>query len=58
MLLPTRQAVQKRGAARAAAEIMAGPTLPFAHTEAEAASPVVSDIDDNDTPLCTAERIS
>ncbi|HWQ37522.1 MAG TPA: isocitrate lyase [Burkholderiales bacterium] len=56
VLVPTREAVQKLVAARLAADILGVPTVLFARTDAEAASLLTSDIDDNDKPFCTGER--
>ena len=56
VLVPTREAINKLNAARLASDIMNVPTLLFARTDAEAASLVTSDIDDNDKPFLTGER--
>ena len=56
VLVPTREAVAKLNAARLAADVCGVPTLLFARTDAEAASLVTSDIDDNDKPFLTGER--
>ncbi|MGH8370262.1 MAG: isocitrate lyase, partial [Gammaproteobacteria bacterium] len=53
VLVPTSEAVQKLVAARLAADIMGVPTLIVARTDADAASLLTSDIDDNDKPFCT-----
>jgi len=56
VLVPTREAVQKLAAARLAADILGVPTVLFARTDAEAASLLTSDFDENDKPFCTGER--
>ena len=56
VLVPTQEAVQKLIAARLAADILGVPTLLFARTDAEAASLLTSDIDENDKPFLTGER--
>ena len=56
VLVPTQEAVQKLVAARLAADTMGVPTVLLARTDAEAATLVTSDIDDNDRPFCTGER--
>src|SRR3546814_6134519 len=56
VLVPTREAVEKRTAARLAADVMGVPTLIVARTDAEAADLLTSDVDDNDRPFCTGER--
>ena len=56
VLVPTREAVAKRTAARLAADVMGTPTLVIARTDAEAADLVTSDVDDNDKPFLTGER--
>ena len=56
VLVPTREAVAKLNAARLAADICGVPTVLFARTDAEAASLVTSDVDDNDKPFLTGER--
>ena len=56
VLVSTREAINKLNAARLASDIMNVPTLLFARTDAEAASLVTSDIDDNDKPFLTGER--
>jgi len=56
VLVPTREAVNKLIAARLAADVLDVPTLLFARTDAEAASLVTSDIDENDKPFLTGER--
>jgi isocitrate/methylisocitrate lyase len=56
VLVPTQEAVQKLVAARLAADIAGVPTVLLARTDAEAASLLTSDIDDNDKPFLTGER--
>lgn len=56
VLIPTQEAVQKLIAARLAADVMAVPTVLLARTDAEAASLLTSDVDDNDKPFVTGER--
>ena len=56
VLVPTQEAVQKLVAARLAADTMGVPTVLLARTDAEAATLVTSNIDDNDQPFCTGER--
>ncbi|MFN9193636.1 MAG: isocitrate lyase [Pseudomonadota bacterium] len=56
VLVPTREAVAKRVAARLAADTMGVPTILLARTDAEAADLVTSDVDDNDRPFLTGER--
>ncbi|MEO8157028.1 MAG: isocitrate lyase [Betaproteobacteria bacterium] len=56
VLVPTQEAVQKLVAARLASDIMGVATVLFARTDAEAATLVTSDVDDNDKPFCTGER--
>ena len=56
VLVPTREAVQKLGAARLAADVMGGPTILVGRTDAEAANLLTSDVDANDKPFCTGER--
>ena len=58
VLVPTQEAVQKLVAARLAADTMGVPTVLLARTDAEAATLVTSNIDDNDRPFCTGERTS
>lgn len=58
VLVPTREAINKLNAARLAADIMGVPTIILARTDAEAASLVTSDIDENDKPFLTGERTS
>jgi isocitrate lyase len=56
VLVSTREAVQKLCAARLAADVMGVPTLLLARTDAEAATLVTSDVDENDKPFITGER--
>jgi isocitrate lyase len=56
VLVPTREAIAKLNAARLAADICGVSTILLARTDAEAASLVTSDIDDNDKPFLTGER--
>lgn len=56
VLVPTREAVEKLGAARLAADVMGVPTVLLARTDAEAADLITSDIDENDKPFLTGER--
>lgn len=56
VLVPTREAAQKLIAARLAADVMGVPTLILARTDAEAASLITSDVDENDRPFLTGER--
>ncbi|MGQ0752083.1 MAG: isocitrate lyase [Betaproteobacteria bacterium] len=56
VLIPTREAVQKLNAARLAADTLGVPTLLMARTDAEAATLLTSDIDENDRPFVTGER--
>jgi isocitrate lyase len=56
VLVPTREAVEKLIAARLAADTMGVPTVLLARTDAEAASLVTSDVDENDRPFLTGER--
>ncbi|HEX2197989.1 MAG TPA: isocitrate lyase [Burkholderiales bacterium] len=56
VLVPTQEAVQKLVAARLAADVAGVPTVLLARTDAEAASLVTSDVDENDRPFLTGER--
>jgi len=56
VLVPTQDAVQKLNAARLAADVMGVPTVLMARTDAEAASLITSDADENDKPFLTGER--
>ncbi|HBI82134.1 MAG TPA: isocitrate lyase [Alcaligenaceae bacterium] len=58
VLVTTQEAVQKLAAARLAADVMGVPTILLARTDAEAATLVTSDIDENDKPFLTGERSS
>jgi isocitrate lyase len=58
VLVPTQEAVQKLIAARLASDVMGVPTFVLARTDAEAATLLTSDVDDNDRPFCTGERTS
>jgi len=58
VLVPTQEAVQKLVAARLASDVMGVPTFVLARTDAEAATLLTSDVDDNDRPFCTGERTS
>jgi len=56
VLISTREAVQKLSAARLAADTMGVPTVLLARTDAEAATLLTSEVDDNDKPFVTGER--
>lgn len=56
VLLPTQTAIRNLGAARLAADVMGISTVLIARTDAEGASLLTSDIDDNDKPFCTGHR--
>ncbi|MBK1692591.1 isocitrate lyase [Ectothiorhodospira mobilis] len=56
VLVPTQEAVHKLIAARMAADVMGVPTLLLARTDAEAATLLTSDFDENDRPFITGER--
>ena len=56
VLVPTQEAVQKLVAARLAADVLGVPTILLARTDAEAATLVTSDVDENDKPFLTGER--
>jgi isocitrate/methylisocitrate lyase len=58
VLVSTQEAVQKLVAARLAADIMGVPTVLLARTDAEAATLVTTDVDENDKPFLTGERSS
>ena len=47
---PTREALEKLLTARLAADVMVTPTIIVAHTDAEDADPLTSDIDPNGVP--------
>ncbi len=56
VLVSTQEAAQKLIAARLAADVLGVPTVLLARTDAEAASLITSDIDENDKPFLTGER--
>lgn len=56
VLVPTSEAVQKLVAARLAADVCGIPTVLFARTDADAASLLTSDFDENDRRFITGER--
>ncbi|CAM5189834.1 Isocitrate lyase OS=Castellaniella defragrans OX=75697 GN=HNR28_000842 PE=4 SV=1 [Castellaniella defragrans] len=56
VLVPTREAVAKLVSARLAADVLGVPTLLVARTDAEAASLLTTDVDENDQPFMTGER--
>jgi isocitrate lyase len=56
VLVSTQEAVQKLTAARLAADVMGVPTVLMARTDAEAATLVTTDSDENDKPFLTGER--
>jgi isocitrate lyase len=56
VLVPTQEAVVKLMAARLAADTLGVPTVLLARTDAEAATLVTSDADENDKPFLTGER--
>jgi isocitrate lyase len=56
VLVPTQEAVQKLTAARLAADTMGVPTVVLARTDANAASLMTSDVDENDREFLTGER--
>jgi len=56
VLVPTQEAVQRLIAARLAADVLGVPTILLARTDAEAATLLTSDIDQNDKPFLTGER--
>jgi isocitrate lyase len=58
VLVSTQDAVQKLAAARLAADVLGVPTILMARTDAEAATLVTSDVDENDKPFLTGERSS
>jgi len=55
VLVPTREAIDKLVSARLAADVMGVHTILIARTDAEAASMVTSNVDENDRPFCTGE---
>jgi isocitrate lyase len=56
VLVPTQEAITRLIAARLAADIMGVPTIILARTDAEAATLLTSDADENDKPCLTGER--
>ena len=56
VLVPTKEAVQKLIAARLAADVCGTPTIVLARTDANAATLLTSDHDENDMPFVTGER--
>ncbi|EXX87524.1 isocitrate lyase [Paenibacillus darwinianus] len=56
VLLPTGQAVRNLIAARLAADVMGVDTIVVARTDANAATLLTSDFDDNDKPFLTGQR--
>jgi isocitrate lyase len=56
VLVPTQEAVQKLIAARLAADVCGTPTIVLARTDANAATLLTSDHDDNDKPFVTGSR--
>ena len=58
VLVPTIEAIHKLVAARLATDVCGVPTLIVARTDANGASLITSDIDDNDKPFLTGERSS
>jgi isocitrate lyase len=58
VLVSTQEAVQKLAAARLAADVLGVPTVLLARTDAEAATLVTTDVDENDKPFLTGERSS
>jgi isocitrate lyase len=56
VLVSTQEAVQKLIAARLAADVGGVPTVLLARTDAESATLLVSDVDENDKPFLTGER--
>ncbi|PCI08039.1 MAG: isocitrate lyase [Gammaproteobacteria bacterium] len=56
VLVPTQEAIQKLTSARLAADVMGVPTFVLARTDAEAATLLTSDVDNNDKPFCTGKR--
>src|SRR5476649_1460509 len=57
VLVPTRENIAKLTAARLAADVSGTSTILLARTDAEAADLVTSDVDENDRPFLTGERI-
>jgi isocitrate lyase len=58
VLVPTREFVQKLGAARLAADVLDVPTLLVARTDANSAKLITSDVDPRDHAFLTGERTS
>jgi len=56
VLVSTQEAVQKLVSARLAADVLGVPTVLLARTDAEAATLITSDIDENDKPFLSGER--
>lgn len=56
VLVSTQEAIHKLCAARLAADVMGVPTVLLARTDAEAATLITSDVDENDKPFLTGER--
>jgi len=56
VLAPTSEAIQKLVAARLAADVLGVPTLIMAHTDADRAHLLTSDIDPRDHEFLTGER--
>ncbi len=56
VLVSSREAVQKLVAARLAADLAGVPTVLLARTDAEAATLITTDVDENDQPFLTGER--
>lgn len=56
VLVPTIEAVQKLIAARLAADVLGVPTVVVARTDANGATLLTSDLDDNDKQFVTGER--
>ena len=56
VLVPTQEAVQKLIAARLAADVCGTPTIVLARTDANAATLLTSDHDDNDKPFVIGSR--
>src|SRR3954467_12211381 len=56
VLVPTSHFVRTLVAARLAADVMEGPTLLIARTDADSARLLTSDVDPQDHPFVTGER--
>jgi len=56
VLVPTKEAVAKLGAARLAADVLGVPTMVIARTDADAANLITSDTDKRDHEFITGER--